>query len=497
MNGDIENIGTKHLNRLLILAVLLLSITAVSAPILITRAMLYDQYGISKNAILTYLVLPVVWSAVIFLVIYIVVRTRVAGDLDLVWYRWSRSEVVKTILLVIAVPLVYCPIGLLISKLGLPMKENLYFWTDQRGLAFYIILTILNAVLGPVIEELFWRGYIQRALEHIFGGIVACIVQAVFFAAYHFYRLGGFLQVFVFGLAMGAWRWRRRTLVPTILTHVVVSSLWCAARWPDWLDFTRVRATTDYVTQFIEFSKPAGYDTNNDARHEYAIAAELVIELPEELKELRKRYPTQWSKEERARAENWVASNTDALYLVEKATQKPYYWVEYERQNERMPPLTKGFDKMKDFASALCMRAKLKTAQGQNNQGFIDIETCYKLGRHMAANKEFICRLAGYACRSWALQTTRIILAHEQIDSPLMYEFQSQFEKFAEDDTYGFDFTSEILLTKDFIQCLFTDDGQGGGYIPKSSFIKVRNPEGLCFPFCLSKMNLRLINGEI
>jgi len=126
MTGDIESSETKYPNRLLMLAVLLLSIAAVSASILIAR-------------------------------------TRVAGDLDIVWYRWSRYEVAKTILLIIAAPLVYYPIGFLIHKLGLPMKENLYFLADQRGLTFYIILTILNAVLVPVLEELFWRGYVQSA----------------------------------------------------------------------------------------------------------------------------------------------------------------------------------------------------------------------------------------------------------------------------------------------------------------------------------------------
>jgi membrane protease YdiL (CAAX protease family) len=476
--GEIESIGNKQPKRLLILAVLLLSIAAVAAPILIARMTLFDEYGISKNTLYTHLVLPGVWSAVVLLIMALIIRTRIVGDLDVVWYRWSRSEVIKTILLIITTPLIYYPIGFLIHKLGLPMKENLYFWADQIGLSFYIILTIFSAVFVPILEELFWRGYIQRALERIFGGLAACLAQAVPFAAYHFLLLGGFLQVLVFGLAMGAWRWRRRTLLPIILAHIAVNSIWCADRWTDWLDCTRIKATTDYVAEFIEFSKPYGYDPNEDARKEYTKAAELVIELPQELKEVRKRYPTQWSKEERVRAEAWVTSNSEALDLVEKATQKPYYWVEYEHQSERMPPLKKGFDKMKDYASALCMRAMLKTVQGKHDQGFRDIETCYKLGKHLAANKEFVCRFAGYACRSWALQTTRMILAQEQIDGSLLNELQNQFEKFAEDDFYGFDFTSEILLTKDFIQCIFTDNGLGGGHIPKSSFIKVRYPDG-------------------
>ncbi|MGB2866290.1 MAG: hypothetical protein WBC05_23375 [Sedimentisphaerales bacterium] len=183
------------------------------------------------------------------------------------------------------------------------------------------------------------------------------------------------------------------------------------------------------------------------------------MEFPEELKEVRKRYPTQWSKEERAQAEDWVESNTEALDLVEKGTQKPYYWIEYEHQNERMPPLTKGLDKMRDCTFALCMRATLRTSEGRYNQGFSDIETCYRLGQHIAANKEAICDLAGYNCRGWAIRTMRMILAYEQMDGPLLNQLQKHFEEFAQNDICEFDLTAERLFVMDVIQCIFTDDG--------------------------------------
>jgi carbon starvation protein CstA len=121
---EIESIENKQPSRLLMLAVLLLSITAVAAPVLIARTMLYDEYGYSKNATLTHLVLPGVWSAIILLVIVLIVRTRVAGDLDFIWYRWSRSEVMRAFLLILATPLVYYPTALLMRKLGLPLKED-------------------------------------------------------------------------------------------------------------------------------------------------------------------------------------------------------------------------------------------------------------------------------------------------------------------------------------------------------------------------------------
>jgi len=87
----VENNLIQQRSKQLILAVLILSIAAVAAPILIGRMMFYDEDGFSKNVILTHLVIPGVWSAITLLIIVLVVRTHIAGDLDFIWYRWNRS----------------------------------------------------------------------------------------------------------------------------------------------------------------------------------------------------------------------------------------------------------------------------------------------------------------------------------------------------------------------------------------------------------------------
>lgn len=441
--------------------------------------MLFDEDGISKNALYTHLVLPGVWSAVILLVIALIVWTRVSGDLDVVWYRWSSSEVIKAILLIIAVPLVYYPTAFLMHKLGLPLKEDLYFWADQRGLAFFIILTVFITIIGPILEELFWRVYVFGTLRHILGGLIALLGQAVIFGVIHFRPFGGFVPVFFLGLIAGAWRWRRRTLVPIILAHIVLNSLWCAARWPDWLDWTKVRPTTDYVTEFIEFLKPAGYDPNDDAREEYANAGQLVVEFPEELKEVRKRYPTQWSREEREQAEAWVVSNTEALEQVEKGAQKSCYWLEYEHKDSTvLSVLPRDLDKVKHLAFALCMRAKLRTNQGELEQGFSDVICCYQLGRHLMRNKILVSQLLALAVIDLPVKTAQMILAHEEIEPMLLTRIQEQLETFAHDNERGFDFTETRLIYMDVIQRIFTDDGHGGGHIPRLAFKKRKLPDG-------------------
>ena len=475
----IENKEVRHRSKLLMLAVLLLSIAAVISPILIERILLYDEYGYSKNGTLTHLVMPGIWSAIILLVIALIVWTRVSGDMDVVWYRWNRSEVIKAILLIISVLLVWSLLNFLIRRLGLPLNEDLYFWADQRGLAFFITLTVFAVIITPILEELFWRVYVFGTLRYVFGGLIAWLLQAVLFAVVHFRPVGGFFPVFSLGLIAGAWRWRRRTLVPVILAHIAVNSLWCAAQWPDWLDFARVRTTHDYVTEFIELSKPAGYDPNDDARREYAKAGQLVIELPEELKEVRKRYPTQWSKDERAQADAWVASNKEALELVEKGTRKPYYRIEYDHDGDLMLSLLeRDIDRIKHFAFALCLRAKLQTTQGRYEQGFNDVETCYKLGRHLAPSKGLLPQLVAYAVCSSAVNTGRMIVAYEDINPVLLIRLQRKLETFAKDIETGYDFTETRFIYMDVIQRIFTDDGHSGGHIPRSAFKKKILPDG-------------------
>jgi membrane protease YdiL (CAAX protease family) len=474
----IENDQNRHLSKLLILAVLVLSIAAVTAPTLI-ELMLYDEYGYSKNSTITHVVLPGVWSAITLLIIVLAVRTRAVGDLDFIWYRWSRSEVLKTILLITAAPLVYYSTAFLIHRLGLPLRENLYFIADQKGLAFFITLTIFIAIIIPILEELFWRVYVFGALRRTFSGSIAWLSQGIIFGLVHFRPFGGFIPVLFFGLIAGSWRWRRRTLVPIILAHIAVNSLWCAARWPGWLDCTKVRITTNYVAKFLELSKPTGYDPNDDAREDYAKAIQLVVEFPEELKKAHQSYPTQWSREERQQAEAWVVSNTEALEHVENGAQKSSYWLEYEHNDSTvLSVLPRNLDKFRHLAYALCMRAELRTNQGDLKQGFSDVMCCYQLGEHLLRNKTLTSKLVASAVINLSVQTVQMILSNEEIKSIQLTRIQEKLETFAESNVVEFDFMEQRFICMDVIQRIFTDDGYGGGHIPRSAFNKRKLPNG-------------------
>jgi len=373
-------------------------------------------------------------------------------------------------------------VGLLIYWFKLPTRREMGFESGTNGI-FYVLLfiwlSIRICVLSPVAEEFFWRGYVQSTLLKICHPALAVIGQAALFGLVHFRPVLGFVQVCLYGLVFGIWCYRRKTLLPIIIMHIMINSFGFTWGLRDWPELRKIKPTHDYVAEFIELSKPPAYDPNHDARSEYAKAGQLVVEFPDELKEVLHRYPTQWSQEERKHAETWLVSNTSAIELVESGAQKAYYWIEYGYDGKQMLTVfPRNIDKMRHLAFSFCMRAIIRADQGQHEQSFIDVETCFKLGRHLSENKDLLSQLVGTAVRGHALETARMILAHEHIDPVLLTHLQRQFEISAEDEDAGFDFTETRLISLDVIQCIFTDDGQGGGHIPRYFFKRFLLPEG-------------------
>lgn len=82
------------------------------------------------------------------------------------------------------------------------------------------LLTVLVAgVIGPVAEELIFRGLIYGYVEGRFGGVAAVIVSAVLFAAAHV-EPAHVAVVLPMGLLFGWARMRSKSTWPTIAAHV-------------------------------------------------------------------------------------------------------------------------------------------------------------------------------------------------------------------------------------------------------------------------------------
>ena len=98
-------------------------------------------------------------------------------------------------------------------KLAEYAPKNLYF---MLFLAFCV-------TFGPIVEEIFFRGFLYNALKIHFPVIFAAIVQATVFALVHPYDLMNRLSTFLIGIGLIIVYERRKNLVSPILVHCMMN----------------------------------------------------------------------------------------------------------------------------------------------------------------------------------------------------------------------------------------------------------------------------------
>ena len=114
----------------------------------------------------------------------------------------------------------------IIVLLQLPVEGNL----DEvegvsAGAAGIVVMFVLLLIGAPLIEELFFRGLLQRALEARLAAPAAIGIQAGLFGLAHLSVQSGAANVVVFvatgvaGAVFGASAWHYHRLGPAILGH--------------------------------------------------------------------------------------------------------------------------------------------------------------------------------------------------------------------------------------------------------------------------------------
>lgn len=99
-------------------------------------------------------------------------------------------------------------------------------FVDESGNKTFLtaISLVLACTVGPVIEEVFFRGFCYSAFKKHIGTKGAMILSAAFFAFIH-NSLFAFVPIFILGLGL-AWLYERRgSLIPSITVHIVHNSL--------------------------------------------------------------------------------------------------------------------------------------------------------------------------------------------------------------------------------------------------------------------------------
>ncbi len=127
------------------------------------------------------------------------------------------------ILQLIVIPLIYIPLSNLIDTDSVgDVAERLI---DTAGTNIdLIVLFVMIVVVAPLVEELFFRGFLLPALADRMSGWAAIVLSSVWFAFSHLQpiQFPGLLAV---GLALGYARMRTGRLFPCIAMHTTFNAV--------------------------------------------------------------------------------------------------------------------------------------------------------------------------------------------------------------------------------------------------------------------------------
>ena len=133
------------------------------------------------------------------------------------------GSLVKAVLLALAA--IICSLGfaqlytMAVTALGWEILSPPELPSDLLLPGAAAVLSVLAlAVLTPIAEEIFFRGFVQRGLVNRWGPVPGWIVSAAVFSGLHF-SPAVLLPVFVTGLLLGALYWRTGSLWPCIAVH--------------------------------------------------------------------------------------------------------------------------------------------------------------------------------------------------------------------------------------------------------------------------------------
>ena len=111
---------------------------------------------------------------------------------------------------------------------AVPWREALFNAEQSPG--WWFLLFVGSFGLVPILEEIFWRGYVQSRLQQFLSPTAAIVLTATMFtfshSQYHhldLYHISTIIGVFINSLVIGWLFHKTRSLVPVIVMHALLN----------------------------------------------------------------------------------------------------------------------------------------------------------------------------------------------------------------------------------------------------------------------------------
>lgn len=144
----------------------------------------------------------------------------------------ARSMILWSLGGILLVILVYVPL----YPVGMFFRTSVFAWlpewyfnpgfgsTDAALIAKIFLAGIfVDGLVGPIIEELFFRGYLLARMEHLKGW--APVLNGALFGIYHFWQPHNLLAIIGVGIVLSYVVWKTKNVYLGIIIHCTINLL--------------------------------------------------------------------------------------------------------------------------------------------------------------------------------------------------------------------------------------------------------------------------------
>lgn len=203
------------------LVLIYFAILQILAPVLITIPCAIYLFvatgGIDKELLMQMIMIPAQMTGILLMVFYLWKAGYISKE------RVTWSAVSSSYLVLSGVSLLFCSwlVSELISHMKwLPNIMEQTFDILQSGWGGIIAI----AVVGPILEELLFRGAITKALLRQYNPAKAIFISALIFGIFHINPVQ-IVPAFFIGLLLAWVYYKTASLIPCILMHILNNSI--------------------------------------------------------------------------------------------------------------------------------------------------------------------------------------------------------------------------------------------------------------------------------
>ncbi|MEI8345377.1 MAG: CPBP family intramembrane glutamic endopeptidase, partial [Candidatus Omnitrophota bacterium] len=146
-------------------------------------------------------------------------------------YLWSKAWIgVKAYLAVIPLLMMcFMVLSVILQRMAYepPPQKVVQIYLSNSNDNFLAVLTVFVAVVGPALEEIFFRGFIYRVFRKRLGVFWGIAISAAIFALIHF-NLVAAVPIFLLGVFLAVLYYRTGSLAAPIAAHITHNLLMVA-----------------------------------------------------------------------------------------------------------------------------------------------------------------------------------------------------------------------------------------------------------------------------